>query len=113
MLPMLATHGGAILVAGVLPVVAFFLLDGVVALVRGRGVTPLLIAVGMVVALAVVGLMLWQGGLAGLEGNPAYEITRIGAEGNAKMFVGWGLALGAIAFLARMLKLATRRKSRA
>jgi hypothetical protein len=113
MVPMYMAHGGAILIAVVLPTVAFFLIDGAVALVRGRGVVPLLIAVGMVIGVAAIGAAMWQGGLSQLEGNPAYAVTSAGAEGNFRMLVGWALALGAIAFLARMAKLAFGRRSRA
>lgn len=113
MVPMYTAHIGAILVAGVLPIVAYFLLDGIVALVRGRSLVPLLIAAGMVIGIAVIGATMWQGGLSQLEGNPAYSVTAIGAEGNAKMVVGWAFGLGAIAFLGRMVSLATGRKSRA
>lgn len=113
MVPMYMAHGGVILVAAVLPIVAFLLLDGVIALARGKGMVPLLIAAGMVIAIAVVGGLMWQGGLDQLQGSPAFEVTSAGAETNARMLVGWGLGLGALAFLARMVNLATGRKARA
>ncbi len=109
---MYTVHAGAILVAVVLPMVAFLLLDGVVALGRGKGVVPLLVAAGLVIGTAILGLAMWQGGLSQLEGNPAYSVTSTGAEGNFRMLVGWALGLGAIAFLIRMVKLASGRRSR-
>jgi hypothetical protein len=112
MVPMYMAHIGAILVGGVLPIVAFFLLDGVVALVRNKGAVPMLIAAGMVIGVAVIGLTMWQGGLSQLEGNPAYSVTSAGAETNATFFVGWALALGAFGFLVRMLKLAKTKSRR-
>lgn len=110
MVPMYSAHIGAILVAAVLPIVAFLLLDGIVALIRGRGVAPLLIAVGMVIGVAAIGLTMWQGGLSQLEGNRAYAVTSAGAEANARMFVGWGFVLGAIAFFMRMVNLRSRKR---
>ncbi len=112
MVPMYTAHIGAILVAGVLPLVSYFLLDGLVALFRGKGVVPLLIAAGMVIGIGLLGMVMWQGGLGQLEGNPAHAVTSAGAAGNARMFVGWGFGLGVIAFLGRMMNLAIRRKSR-
>lgn len=111
--PIYSAHGGVIVVAVVLPMVAFLLLDGVVALARGKGVVPLLIAAGLVIGTATLGLTMWQGGLNQLEGNPAYSVTSAGAERNFRMLVGWAIGLGAFAFLIRMVKLASGRRSRA
>lgn len=113
MVPMYTAHGGVILLAVVLPLFAFFLLDGAVALTRGRGAKPLLMAFGMVIGIAAVGIAMWQGGLSQLEGNPAYAVTSAGAEGNFRMLVGWAFGLGAIAFLVRMVNLASGRRPRA
>lgn len=111
-LPAVLVHGGVFLVAGVLPVFAFYILDGIVHLVRGRGIAALLIAVGMVIALAVGGAYAWHAGLGQLVGTPAYGPTQAGADGNAALFVGWAIALGAIGFLFRMVNLATGRRKR-
>lgn len=113
MAPMYMAHIGAILVGGALPIVAFFVLDGVVALVRSKGVVPILIAAGMVIGVAVAGVTMWQVGLSQLEGNAAYSVISAGAETNATFLVGWAIALGAFGFLVRMLKLAKGRKQKA
>lgn len=112
LVPTVVVHCGVFLVAGVLPVFSFYVIDGVVALLRGRGVKLLLMAIGIVAVIAVGGALAWQWGLDQLLGTPSFPITSAGAEANAKFFVGWAIALGAIGFLARMVKLAMGKKKR-
>lgn len=108
--PTLLVHGGVFLVAGVLPFFAFFIVDGLVAVVRGRGLLPLLFAAGMVGAIAVGGSLAWQAGLEQFAGTPAFSAMKNSADANAALFAGWAIAIGAIAFLFRMINLMTRRR---
>lgn len=107
---MLIAQTGVFILTGLLPFVVFFLLDGIVALLRGRGLVPIFVAVGLVASTAVLGAVFRQWGIDQLDGSPAYEASMMGLDSNARLFLSFCVPLGAIAFVVRMVRMLFSRK---
>lgn len=84
-----------------LPFVASLLLDGVVFLLRGRGVRPLLLAVAMTAAMAIAGLVALSMG-----GHDA--VAHFGTP--ARFLLPWGCGLALVGFLIRQFKAVAARR---
>ena len=95
-------YGGMFVLAGLLPFVATFLLDGVVQVLRSNGLRYFFLALGMTVVVAVVGYIIYQYGInspAMTSANLA-SVTRVGG-----IFLTFSIPLALIAFLIRTGKL--------
>jgi hypothetical protein len=95
-------YGGMVMLAGVLPIVAAFLLDGVVQVLRRNGPRYVLLALGMTAAVAVVGYIMYQYGISSPAVTPANRasVTHVGS-----MFLTFSIPLALLAFLIRTGKL--------
>ncbi|TQL47120.1 hypothetical protein FB562_0167 [Homoserinimonas aerilata] len=65
----LPLQSGAIVLAGVLPIAASFILDRIVALARGKGWVPMWIAVGLVLLVGLIGVLAYQAGVQQIAGT--------------------------------------------
>ena len=95
-------YGGMFLLAGLLPFVATFLLDGVVQVLRNNGLRYFFLALGMTVLVAVVGYFIYQYGVSSPAMTSANlaSITMVGG-----FFLTFSIPLALIAFLVRTGKL--------
>lgn len=106
---LIAAYIGMFMLAGLLPIVAGFLLDGVVQVLRSNGLRYLLIALGMTVAVALVGYFIHQYGMtsAAMTATNRESVTKFGA-----MFLTFSIPLAVLAFLFRTVDLLLSKKRR-
>lgn len=99
---LVVAYGGIFVLAGLLPFVATFLLDGVVQVLRHNGLRYFFLALGMTVVVAVVGVLIYQYGISSPEMTSANlaSVTMLGG-----MFLTFSIPLALFAFLIRTGKL--------
>lgn len=102
-------YGGIFILAGLLPIVAAFLLDGVVQVLRGNGFRYLLLALGMTVAVAGVGYVILQIGIRSptITSTSVMSVTTLGS-----MFLTFSIPLALLAFAIRTGKLLLSKRHR-
>lgn len=84
-----------------LPFTASLLLDGIVFVLRGRGVRPLLLAFALTAVIAIAGLFALS--MGGPDAATRFSTT-------AGFLLPWGCGLAGLAFLIRQVKAATARR---
>lgn len=84
-----------------LPFTASLILDGLVLVLRGRGIGPLLLAVALTAVMTIVGLVALT--LGGPDTSARFGMT-------AGFLLPWGCGLAALAFLIRQVKAASARR---
>jgi hypothetical protein len=99
---LLAAYGGIIVMTVFLPFIASFILDGVVQVLRSNGLKVLLAALGLTVAFALAGYLLWRYGI----NNPPLASSTLESMGTmAQMLLTFSTALALAAFVSRTAKL--------
>lgn len=99
---MVVAYGGMLVLAGLLPIVAGFILDGVVQVLRSNGLRFFFLAVGLTVVVAGAGYIIFQFGSAGPMMTAAHEASLYEF---GRLFLTFSIPLGLLAFLIRTAKL--------
>lgn len=102
---LVVAHVGMFLLAGLLPFIAAFILDGVVQVLRNNGLRFFFLAIGFSVVIAGTGYVLYQcGNTSSLMTSAARaSLTQLGG-----VLLVFSIPLGILAFLIRTAKLLLR-----
>lgn len=107
---LISAHVGTFLLFAIAPISASLILEGAVAVFRGKGLTSLVIASAMSAGIVVVGLLLRSFGLGELHGSPNFEANQVGLEANASFYLTFAIPLAIFAFAVRMARLVFSRR---
>jgi hypothetical protein len=102
---LVVAYGGMFVLAGLLPIVAGFILDGVVQVLRSNGLRFFFLAVGLTVVVAGVGYVISQFGSHGATMTVANQVS---LNEVGRLFLTFSIPLGLFAFLVRTVKLLFR-----
>jgi hypothetical protein len=102
---LIVAYSGIFVLTGLLPFVATFLLDGVVQLLRHRGLRFFFLALGATVVVAVLGFFLYQ---YGISSSAITSASLAGLTVLGGWFLTFSVPLAVIAFLIRTGKLLLR-----
>ncbi|WP_146070001.1 hypothetical protein [Cryobacterium sp. Y29] len=100
LVPVFAAYGAVFMLAGVLPFVLAFLLDGIVQIVRGNGFKALIAAFVLSVVIAAAGylVLVWASAQAPLTPGTVASLNTV-----ATYFLSFSVPLALIAFIARTI----------
>jgi hypothetical protein len=99
---LVVAYGGMFVLAGLLPIVAAFVLDGVVQVLRNNGLRFFFLAVGLTVVVAGAGYVLYQFG----SNSPMMTAANQASVSNVgSLFLTFSIPLALLAFLIRTAKL--------
>jgi hypothetical protein len=102
---LVVAYGGMFVLAGLLPIVAAFVLDGVVQVLRNNGLRYFFLAVGLTVVVAGVGCVIYQYGSSSTMMTAADQASVAHTGG---LFLTFSIPLALFAFLIRTAKLLFR-----
>ena len=104
---LVVAYGGMFVLAGLLPIVAAFVLDGVVQVLRNNGLRFFLLAVGLTVVVAGVGYVVYQ---YGSNSNMMTAANQASVSNVGRLFLTFSIPLALLAFLMRTVKLLSRNR---
>jgi len=107
---LLAAHAGTFILFALAPISASLLLDGLVAAFRGKGLVPLLVAAALTLGAVMLGFLMRQYGLSGLEDSPTRESDTAGLERNAALYLTFSIPLAILAAAIRIGRAALSRR---
>ena len=106
---LVVAHFGMFMLAGLLPVVAAYVLDGVVQVLRSNGLRFFFLAIGMSVVIAGTGYFVFQYGSTSSLMTSAARASLMQLGG---VFLTFAIPLGILAFLIRTAKLLLKSRPR-
>lgn len=104
---LVVAYGGMFVLAGLLPIVAAFVLDGVVQVLRNNGLRFFFLAVGLTVVVAGVGYVLY---LYGSNSTMMTTANQASVTNLGRLFLTFSIPLALFAFLLRTAKLLFRNR---
>lgn len=102
---LVVAYGGMFVLAGLLPIVAAFVLDGVVQVLRNNGLRFFFVAVGLTVVLAGVGYVFYQ---YGSNSTMMTAVNQASVTDFGRLFLTFSIPLALLAFVMRTAKLLFR-----
>ncbi|MFC5930355.1 hypothetical protein D6T64_15995 [Cryobacterium melibiosiphilum] len=102
LVPVFAAYGAVFILAGLLPFILAFHLDGIVQIVRGNGFKALIAAFVLSVVIAAAGyfVLVWASAQATVTPGTVASLNTV-----ASYFLFFSVPLALIAFIARTVKL--------
>lgn len=107
---LLVAHAGTMILFALAPISASLLLDGLVAVIRRKGLAPLLVAAALTLGLLVLGYLIRQHGLVGLDSSPTRQSDIAGLDRNAVLYLTFSVPLGILAAAIRIGRAAFLRR---
>jgi hypothetical protein len=95
--PLFIAHIGTLLLFAISPIFLALVLEGIVAVFRGKGLVPLIIAALLVAGLAVMGVAMRHFTIGSLS-----DLDIEGLNRNAGFYIVFSASLGILGFIIRM-----------